>query len=66
MTTDFPALTQTNNNGNNIRLRFINDNEIRTLNAEHAAKHRRCLFSGLSWHPVCNFGLSLSILIPSR
>ena len=46
MTTDFPALTQANNN--NIRLRFINDNEIRTLNAEHAAKHRRCLFSGLS------------------
>ena len=48
MTTDFPALTQTNGNGNGngIRLRFIHDNEIRTLNAEHAAKHRRCLFSG--------------------
>lgn len=46
MTTNFPALTQTNANGNGIRLRFIHDNEIRTLNAEHAAKHRRCLFSG--------------------
>ena len=54
MTTDFPALTQTN--GNNIRLRFINDNEIRTLNAEHAAKHRRSLFSGMS--SVCNVHLS--------
>lgn len=48
MTTDFPALTQTNANANGIRLRFIHDNEIRTLNAEHAAKHRRCLFSGIS------------------
>lgn len=33
-----------------IRIRFINDDEIRTLNAEHAAKHRRCLFTG--FYPV--------------
>lgn len=31
-------------------IRFINDDEIRTLNAEHAAKHRRCLFTG--FYPI--------------
>lgn len=47
-----------------IRIRFINEGEIRTLNAEHAAKHRRCLFTG--FYPVHFFCYTFNALIIYR
>lgn len=43
-------MKKSNKKQENMSIRFINDDEIRTLNAEHAAKHRRCLFTG--FYPI--------------